>query len=66
MEPADVARTMIIHFQAVLKTPLNPAARAVVLQLLANAEADLSRLCDARGRPVERGRRPYRRPSARI
>ena len=64
MDEAVLARTMIIHFQAVLNTPLDPAARTVVLQLLAQAEAELSRLRDARNRLAQRGPRFYRRPTA--
>jgi hypothetical protein len=43
MEATLLARTMIVHFHAMLKAPLNDAARAVVLQLLAQAEAELAR-----------------------
>ena len=56
MEATLLARTMIIHFHAVLKTPLNDAARAVVLQLLAQAEAELARARDAHSRLPARRR----------
>ncbi len=41
---------------AVLKTPLNEAARALVLQLLAQAEAELARARDAHTRLQARRR----------
>ena len=43
MDATLLARTMIVHFHAVLKTPLTDTARAIVLQLLAQAEAELAR-----------------------
>ena len=41
MDDATLTRFMIIHYQAVLKMPLDGAARAIVLQLLAEAEREL-------------------------
>lgn len=54
MDATSLALTMIIHYQAVLKTPLSAEARAVVLLLLAQAEADFARARGPLGRPPRR------------
>jgi hypothetical protein len=53
MGDATLIRFMIIHYQAVLKTTLDHAARAVVLQLLAKAECELSLIEQAQDRNAD-------------
>jgi hypothetical protein len=50
MDDTTLTRFMIIHYQAVLKTPLDDAARATAQQLLAKAESELAAVEQARER----------------
>jgi len=54
MGDATLIRFMIIHYQAVLKTTLTDAARTIVLQLLAQAEWELSTAQQAHDRSADR------------
>jgi hypothetical protein len=71
MDDTTLTRFMIIHYQAVLKTPLDDAARTTAQQLLAKAEAELAAAEQARDRifkqrrvdlPTARRREPARPP----
>ena len=50
MDDTTLIRFMIIHYQAVLKTTLDGAARATAQQLLAKAESELAAVEQARDR----------------
>ena len=73
MEDATLVRLMIVHYQAMLNTALDDGARKIVLQLLTEAELELSKIrrtpeqtrlavTASRKRSAEHATAPRRRP----